>query len=566
MLSETKICAWCMAEIPQDAKVCPRCGYNGSQRNPVGALALGTTLAGRYHIGRYLKVDGEGITYLAYDETRREALRIKEYYPANLCQARTADNTVVPRQGAEVLYKTTMMDFTEVYKNAAKYQQCPNFMGVYGLVNENGTVYAIRELSKGVSLAAYLENLSTVLDCAAAMNLLEPIFDAVQTLHDDNMLHRGISPETIIILPSGKAVLSGYATQAMRTEGSTLTSTVYKGYTAPEQYNAAEYQGTFTDIYALAAVLYTCITGTVPPKASERRIADDFVPANKAGGGKVSPRQAEVIGNAMALEPGQRPKTVTEFASYLNGSYKPEVRKAAPILSLSSIQRQILAGVGVCVSAVVIIWLVVQGIFNMGQGGITPVIGSDISSSDSVDASKTEVDDFVGLLYSDIEANRTLQMQYLFVTETAFNETYKAGVVISQTPAPLTPYQQGQVIRLIISKGPETADVPNLVGESSEAAISLLNSLGIPYEIVPIMGDGSIAVGHVSGTDKLVGMTIKIATEKLIVYVVQSVPTSSESSSTSVSIPPQSSSAPESTSPQSSSVPESTSTEVQSGP
>lgn len=533
-MSEKKICAWCMAQIDKETSQCPNCGYNGSQRNPTGALPLGTVLDGRYHIGRYLKIDGEGITYLAHDSETKEPLRIKEYYPPTLCQQRTQSMQVLSKPGKEVIFKTTMSDFADVYKNAAKYKDLENFMGVYGLAWENGTVYALRELSKGVTLAKYIENRGGFIDYNAAMSLLAPIFDAVQILHGDNMLHRGISPETILILPSGQAVLTGYATQAMRTKGSELSGTLYKGYTAPEQYDSAQYQGTFTDIYALAAVVYTCVSGRVPPQASERLHQDDLLLASREGAGKISVRQAEVLQGAMALEPSHRPQTVGALLDQLSGSYKPETRRPTQVRDMSAIQRQILMGVGVCAVAVLLLLLLLRGLFSddpIGEGGSSSDSSYAQSSSEIVD--KTKVDDFEGMLFSDIQANAELQRQYLFVTETEFSARYKVGEVIRQSPAAGSAYTPGQVITLVISKGAETVQVPNLRGETIERAREILNGLGIQFEIVPTMGNGSIPVGCVSGTDRMVGSELKIDSEKLIVYLVDSVPQSSEETSSS---------------------------------
>lgn len=83
--------------------------------------AVNTLLAGRYTIGRVLALDGEGVLYAAIDNSATRRVVIKEYVPVTICAARSRDGSVIPRQGREVLFKTTRMDFVDLYRALSRW-------------------------------------------------------------------------------------------------------------------------------------------------------------------------------------------------------------------------------------------------------------------------------------------------------------------------------------------------------------------------------------------------------------------------------------------------------------
>ena len=98
--------------------------------------------------------------------------------------------------------------------------------------------------------------------------MLQPVFDGVAAMHQVGLVHRGICPENIRVLENGRARLTGYATVGLRTAGSGLHEQLYEGYSAPEQYSTAEFEGRYTDEYSLAAVVYRMVCGQSPGPGS----------------------------------------------------------------------------------------------------------------------------------------------------------------------------------------------------------------------------------------------------------------------------------------------------------
>lgn len=516
-MNDKKICSWCLHPISVNEKVCPHCGYNGTQKNPLGALPLGTVIAEKYRIAHYISIDGEGATYLAFSLLENKAVLIKEYLPVTLCLPRESGSAVQPKPGSEVLFKSALYDFTELYSAMSRYQAHPTFVKIGGIVKDNGTVYAIKEHVSSKTLVEYLDT-AGYMDFQQAFSMLQPVFEAVEQLHADNILHRGISPENILIGKDGRVRLNGFATQALRTQGSELKSCLYKGYSAPEQYEITQYQGEFTDVYSLAAVLYTCVTGAVPPKATERLAPDSLVPAAQMGKGKISARQSEVLKKGMALKPEERIATLSEFEAKLRGE-KKDRNPLARLQGLTSIQKQILIGVG---GAAILVVLIGAGAALLRSHGQT----EDSSSLSQVSESAQEkTPDFIGMVYLDVQANSEYKSKYVFVTEEVFSNQYKEGEIADQSPLPDTDYVSGTTIYLKISKGEEKAELPNVIGQTRENAAAALTAKGIQYEFVPVF-DNSYPVGSVSGMDKQAGTQISIGRDKVILYVVQENPAS----------------------------------------
>ena len=110
------LCPHCLQPLPGGyAGTCPHCGNPLQNQNPEGALPLGTQLAGRYTVGSYLSADGDGLCYRGVLNEEKKFVRIKEYFPRHAVQRRNADGMLMPKEGKEVLFKTSRMDFKDLY-------------------------------------------------------------------------------------------------------------------------------------------------------------------------------------------------------------------------------------------------------------------------------------------------------------------------------------------------------------------------------------------------------------------------------------------------------------------
>ena len=269
-----RLCPYCLQPIPPAAQSCPHCGKVFADRNPGGTLPVGTVLAGRYTVGEMRSIDGEGVLYRGVENLGGFRVTIKEYLPVTLSAERTAENTLCPKTGSEVLFKTTRMDFEDLYRAIQRITPANGLEAVLDVVEANNTVYAVMENPGGTLLSQWLEDRPGPLRPEETSAMLQPVFEGVAAMHKIGLVHRGICQENIRVMGAGRCRLAGYATVGLRTAGSGLHEQLYEGYSAPEQYSTAEFEGRYTDEYSLAAVFYRMVCGQAPVPAAQRMVAD----------------------------------------------------------------------------------------------------------------------------------------------------------------------------------------------------------------------------------------------------------------------------------------------------
>ncbi|TXL73086.1 hypothetical protein FHP25_22615 [Vineibacter terrae] len=154
----------------------------------------------------------------------------------------------------------------------------------------------------------------------AVEQLVYPLLDGLERVHAAGFLHRDIKPANILLDGHGRPTLIDFGASRVALQGRTqaLTAVYTPGYAAFEQSTSAR-QGPWTDIYALAATLYHCITGAPPPSAIDRMIDDRLVPAADAGKGRYAPSLLAAIDAGLTLKPTERPQAIAQWRQVLSG-------------------------------------------------------------------------------------------------------------------------------------------------------------------------------------------------------------------------------------------------------
>ena len=277
-----KYCPYCMNEIEGD--VCPVCGKSRTGPFPAHHLQPGTVLQGKYVVGAALGEGGFGITYIGKNINLGLRVAIKEFYPNGFVNRATVVSnnvTCTDNETAKNIFEKGKTRFLDEARILARFAKEDGIVSVYDLFEENNTAYIVMEYLEGQTLKAYLQSKGK-LTPEETLRLLTPVLITLETVHKAGLIHRDISPDNIM-LTGGKVKLLDFGA-ARDTAGNKSLSVLLKhGYAPEEQYRRKGQQGPWTDVYALCATIYKCITGITPDDAPDRRENDELKPPSALG-------------------------------------------------------------------------------------------------------------------------------------------------------------------------------------------------------------------------------------------------------------------------------------------
>ncbi len=527
MIDIDRLCPGCMNDNGGE-KICSICGTDVSSQNDNSHLPIKFMLSERYAIGKTLSVNAEGITYIAWDTASEEAVHIKEYFPKGI-SVRNPDKTVSVISGNEFYFNEGLMDFIEINKKLIA-TELQSIIPVLTVFEENGTVYAATPIVSGITLNSFLDKNGGSLRWEQARPLFLPLIDTLKGLHEEGIIHGGISPETIIVGRDGKLRFSSICIPRLRMANANGFAELYSGYAAAEQYGKLEEKiSEASDVYALSAVLFRVIIGTVPPSAEARLVQDTLsIPARFAD---ELPRQVLVaMANGMQINVQNRTKNIDTFKNELvYGETQENIRRAAnnraaskPVKESDSKKSSkskggsvkyaaISAGVTAAVFLVIAIVLCIifkdeifgtsDPIFNNSEIASMP----DVDSIGEVDPGAAEsvilyeVPNLAGKYFYQLEDEEDYERFKFVIKGKEFSDKYERGMICAQSVAAGTQVQNETEIQLTISLGSKEFTIANVVGLDEMSAKLELLKQGILYEniIVEEMYDSESAPGVV---------------------------------------------------------------------
>ena len=266
-----------------------------------------------YRIDQVLGVGGFGITYRALDTNLDKEVAIKEYLPGELAMRDPDGNVVAQSTTHEAGYKWGLDRFLLEARTLAKFSH-PHIVRVLRYFEANRTAYMVMDYEKGDPLKTVLQ-LDPQPPEEKLKLLLAPLLDGLAAVHATGFLHRDIKPDNIFIRADGRPVLIdfGAARQAMGGETKSLTSILTPGYAPLEQYSGEGKQGPWTDLYAMAGVLYRAVVDKNPPDAVSRIRGDSLGAGLAASRGKYSEPFLKAIEWALSLDEKKRPQSVEQW-------------------------------------------------------------------------------------------------------------------------------------------------------------------------------------------------------------------------------------------------------------
>ena len=280
------------------------------------ALPAGASLQ-EYKVEWTLGIGGFGVTYLALDTNLEMQVAIKEYFPSDLV-VRDSDGTVrVKQHEDEATFIEGRDKFLIESRTLAKFNH-PNVVKVSRFFQMNGTAYMVMNYESGASFKEWLAARGQI-DEAVLLKMFMPLLDGLAVVHGAGFLHRDIKPANIFVRKDDSLVLLdfGAARHAIGTKSRSLTTIVTPGYAPFEQYHSHGNQGPWTDLYALAGVLYWTATGNKPVEAPARVKTDSMAPASKAAAGSFNPSILAAIDWGLTPDENKRPRSIEEFRQAL---------------------------------------------------------------------------------------------------------------------------------------------------------------------------------------------------------------------------------------------------------
>jgi serine/threonine protein kinase len=434
---------------------------------------IGKLLGNRYEILEQLGGGGMAIIYKGRDTLLNRLVSIKVLRPEFTC-----DEDFVQRFRREAQAIASLSH--------------PNIVSIYDVGSENSVYYLVMEYVEGDNLKNIIRAQGKI-EIERALEIARQISDALQHAHENNIVHRDIKPQNILITREGRAKLTDFgiakeATAATLTQTDTVLGSVH--YISPEQARG-ETAGPRSDIYSLGIVLYEMVTGTLPfqgetPIGVALKHIQHTPPPPSSLNPAVSPKLENIIERAMAKNSTERYESARQLSLELEGAAKPVFQKAGkeeledefatrvlptitrgnfppppaatPAPEKNTTGRRRPAWLWV---TLVVLVLAVAGIaalqfyLNVPEILMPQVEGKTQEEAKSI------------LLEHGIK-NNNIQITL------SSHPTVPAGRVISQDPPAETKVKVTRNVILTVSQGPEIREVPDVIGNTlSEARIKI---------------------------------------------------------------------------------------------
>lgn len=289
-------------------------------------LTKGTLLAGRFTIIKVLGRGGTGITYLALDQHISRQVAIKELFIEQYVIRNTDDGNELQYtdECSCALFSEIKSSFLEEARVLSRYHEEAAIVNVLDYFEENETAYLVMEYISGGTLLDAFQQGNTQ-PSKEIFNKMLPVMRALKALHDDRVLHLDISPSNLVQNKDGNLKLIDFGSVSLTEADNRSSIGVTDGYAPVEQWQGTNI-GPWTDIYALCAVIYTCLTGKNPTSSVQRALLDDLKTPSQCGI-EIEKELEEILVKGMAVQPEDRYRDL----SLLIRDIEKALRKKPPV-------------------------------------------------------------------------------------------------------------------------------------------------------------------------------------------------------------------------------------------
>ena len=333
LVDPNKLCFGCMSTIENTNEVCPHCGFLKSEyKKPRFGLPLGEIINGKYLVGKVIGIGGFGITYIAWDFYQSKKVCIKEYFPRGIA-ARLGEVTKGQQsldyqyslqvctqntEQAKNAYVNGLKAYITEAENLSKFYLLRGIVSVRDFFYANSTAYIVMEFIDGIDMKKYTKAKGGKLAPQELFPLLKDVLVALNEVHKENIIHRDISPDNIMLTREMQAKLIDFGAAKDYAVSKNSPVLLKHGYAPIEQYYRDGKQGPYTDIYSMCATIYYLLTGKKVPKVQDRTQEDTLQPLRNLGV-TVNEAQDNAIMKGLRILPEERYQQVNELYRDLYG-------------------------------------------------------------------------------------------------------------------------------------------------------------------------------------------------------------------------------------------------------
>jgi len=290
-----------------------------NERLQINALPKGYRLP-EYQIEKPISEGGFSVVYLATHLPTRTRVVIKEFFPVKYAKRIDTGRVETVTEEASRSFGTGIKRFFNEGSALAKIKH-ENVVTVTHIFRANNTVYMVMEFEVGRDMRWYIKRKNGGLSEKFLRTVFPEVLSGMAELHKNHILHLDIKPANILLRSGGHPLLIDFgAVKHMKgaanleVKGHTLT----QGFAPIEQHNHGNV-GPWSDIYAIGATMYSCITGKPPPSALERVKKDKLESVIRSFEKKgYSPALLDAISSAMRMDMTARPQTIDEFMEMMD--------------------------------------------------------------------------------------------------------------------------------------------------------------------------------------------------------------------------------------------------------
>ncbi len=435
---------------------------------------IGTILGNRYRIEERIGGGGMALVYRAFD------LQLSRDVAVKVLRGQFGNDEEFVRR------------FRREAQNAASLSN-PNVVQIYDVGEENDTYYIVMELIQGKTLKAMIQEQGP-LPVNQASRIAMEILGAMAHAHSARIIHRDIKPHNILISKDGRVKVTDFGiARATTTDTVTHTGSIMGSahYFSPEQANGQP-TGEKSDIYSLGVVLYEMVTGKVPFQGESpitvalKHLRDRVVPPSELNA-EVPVELDEIILQAMEKEPEDRYASANQMRQALerfldlHAAGKTHINSGDfPTMDMRAVKKSRKARTKAEREAEMeekrerrSTWIWVLAVALVVFGGIGAAAWGVMRFLDVPEVDVPEIENLYITQAQDELTAAKLQWKVQAEQYSDLPQLY----IISADPEPKTKVKQGATIYLIVSKGPEEFEVPDVKGQSlDEARVTLENA------------------------------------------------------------------------------------------